>query len=285
MEYFVLNDIELCFKDILKRSLSNEPLVAKAELAAWEKRYNERKQNGATPPSKDADSTDNGNVDSKKNGKERHGSGKSNASNGDIVEEVSEEKAENGKKDATDQDKEGEENDEPMDTTETDNNLTTKEKDKEKLKMEKSRAIERAAIQAPQLNLQQIEAAIAKGGAGYDHEMINDLMAQTYAASVKWPRDSVLLVRLQHILEAVENNKWPVAENIILLDLAVDNGSETPVDGSRTPVAGSGTPAGNHARDTSTPLSEMSEVCKTLTIDTIDLSFFEKDYNLIYFIF
>ena len=48
-------------------------------------------------------------------------------------------------------------------------------------------------MKAPQLNLQQIEAAIAKGGqgAGYDQEMINDLMAQTYAASVRWPKDKV----------------------------------------------------------------------------------------------
>ena len=55
-------------------------------------------------------------------------------------------------------------------------------------------------MKAPQLNLQQIEAAIAKGGqgAGYDQEMINDLMAQTYAASVRWPKDKVNKDRCQN---------------------------------------------------------------------------------------
>ena len=261
----MLNDIELCFKDILKRSLSNEPLVSKEEFAAWQKRHQERKQNGATStPAKKSTTaeSDNGSeAGGKKNGKQRRESGKSAAShedgddaekNGDI-EEIEDDKKENGK----DSDEKDKEDEEPMDTTEndTDNNKVAKEKDKEKLKLEKARAVERAAIQAPQLNLQQIEAAIAKGGAGYDHEMINDLMAQTYAASVKWPRDSVLMVRLQHILEAVESGKWPVPENFVLLDQAVDNGTETPpADGSATPSA----PA--HARDTSTPLSETSEV-------------------------
>ncbi len=261
MEYFVLNDIELCFKDILKRSLSNEPLVSKDELDAWQKRHQESKQNGASStPTKNstAESDNNSEGDSKKNGKQRRASGKSIASheegddtekNGDIEDEN--DKKENGK-DSDEKDKE----DEPMDTSENDtDNKVAKEKDKEKLKLEKARAVERAAIQAPQLNLQQIEAAIAKGGAGYDHEMINDLMAQTYAASVKWPRDSVLMVRLQHILEAVESGKWPVPENFILLDQAVDNGTETPpADGSATPSA----PA--QTRDTSTPASETSEV-------------------------
>ena len=36
MEYYVLNDADLSFKDILKRSLSGEPLLDKKELEEWE---------------------------------------------------------------------------------------------------------------------------------------------------------------------------------------------------------------------------------------------------------
>ena len=62
-------------------------------------------------------------------------------------------------------------------------------------------------MKAPQLNLQQIEAAIAKGGqgAGYDQEMINDLMAQTYAASVRWPKDKVNNKIVDKIKEDIVN--------------------------------------------------------------------------------
>ena len=324
MEYFVLNDIELCFKDILKRSLSNEPLLSKEEFAAWEKRRQERKQNGADVEGSGGDDdvtamdTSESTEDSgkKKNGKKDAESthedegkdendvegdeSKKKKENGTTEDDDSTEKdsssgggtkKDGGGDDETEKDgkknEKGDDNDvEAMDTTEESSGRTRKtrasaaktqqqqalptpEKDRGKLKAEKARAVERAAIHAPQLNLQQIEAAIAKGGAGaagYDHEMINDLMAQTYAASVKWPCDKVLQVRLQHILEAVETGKWPVPENCILLDLVVaENGSgaDTPVDNSanntavNTPAV---TPGGNHARDTSTPLSEMSEV-------------------------
>lgn len=215
MEYYVLNDIELSFKDVLKRSLGGEPLVEQEELDQWEQRRRERRENGTHAPAT-AD-----------NGKEGSSDGKSDISEGD------EEKKENG----------GSEKPEPEQQKpkpETKQNL-------EKLKLEKARAVEKSSIQAPQLNLQQIEAAIAKGGGvGYDQEMINDLMAQTYAASVRWPKDRVLLVRLQHIVSAVEADKWPVPENFTLLEAAVaENGTDTPE------------PSTNN-RDTSTPLSEVS---------------------------
>merc|ERR1712088_271822 len=42
MEYYILNDIELSFKDVLKKSLSGEPLADKKSLEEWEKKRNEK---------------------------------------------------------------------------------------------------------------------------------------------------------------------------------------------------------------------------------------------------
>merc|ERR1719350_575075 len=135
-----------------------------------------------------------------------------------------------------------------METDSPDKSEAEKLIEKEKFLIEKAKAIERSAIVAPQLNLQQMEAAIAKGGSlGYDQEMINDLMAQTYAASVRWPKDSVLHVRLQHIVHCLETKEWPVPANFLMSEVAADSGPATPE------------PPQNN-RDTSTPLSEMSEL-------------------------
>merc|ERR1719350_702596 len=135
-----------------------------------------------------------------------------------------------------------------METDSPDKSEAEKLIEKEKFLIEKAKAIERSAIVAPQLNLAQMEAAIAKGGGlGYDQEMINDLMAQTYAASVRWPKDSVLHVRLQHIVTCLETKEWPVPANFHISEVAADSSPPTPE------------PAQNN-RDTSTPLSEMSEL-------------------------
>ena len=120
--------------------------------------------------------------------------------------------------------------------------------EKEELAKAKAKAVERSSIVAPQLNLAQMEAAIAKGGSlGYDQEMINDLMAQTYAASVRWPKDSVLHVRLQHIVTCLETKEWPVPANFHISEVAADSSPPTPE------------PAQNN-RDTSTPLSEVRQL-------------------------
>ena len=42
MEYYVLNDVELSFKDVLKRSLAGENLVDKEEMESWERARKER---------------------------------------------------------------------------------------------------------------------------------------------------------------------------------------------------------------------------------------------------
>ena len=125
------------------------------------------------------------------------------------------------------------------------------------------------ATECPQILqiLEQMEAAIAKGGLGYDQvityfwkmslliinmlislqEMINDLMAQTYAASIKWPRDRVLHVRLQHIVSCVETGQWPVPPNAVI--------------GCSADVSDPGTPDPAQAnRDTTTPPSEVRTI-------------------------
>merc|ERR1719334_512386 len=72
-------------------------------------------------------------------------------------------------------------------------------------------------------------------------------MAQTYAASVRWPKDSVLHVRLHHIVHCAENKEWPVQPNFLISEVMATSGPATPE------------PPQNN-RDTSTPLSEMSEL-------------------------
>merc|ERR1719192_1424054 len=138
---------------------------------------------------------------------------------------------------------------EPMETdSEKKDKETEKSVDKEKILIDKAKALERSAIPAPQLNLQQMEAAIAKGGGlGYDTEMINDLMVQTYAASVRWPKDAVLQERLKHIVLCLEADSWPVPANYCI-------GEHVSLTDPATPD-----PAQN-TRDTGTPLSEMSEL-------------------------
>ena len=43
MEYYVLNDMELSFKDILKRCLEGKPLSNPKELEEWEAKREERR--------------------------------------------------------------------------------------------------------------------------------------------------------------------------------------------------------------------------------------------------
>ena len=244
MEYYVLNDIELSFKDVLKRSLGGEPLVDKKLMAEWEEKHKARKQNGAVENMEEGEDEEDEQADKKKKPEAEQ--------NGD--EDTEDKKKENGEPEKMDVNENGEEEGEEAEKPAV---AVVKPVDTEKLRLEKARAVEKASILAPQLNLQQIEAAIAKGGGmGYDQEMINDLMAQTYAASVRWPKDAVLMVRLQHIVAALEADKWPVAENVSLLESVVENGNS----GSETPeVQANNNANAAAARDTSTPLSEVTK--------------------------
>jgi hypothetical protein len=237
MEYFILNDVDLSFKDILKRSLSGEPLLDKKELEEWEQQRAARRNDAAGGDVEKATK-----AAAKKKKAKKGGGRRTEEDNDSHHEEENGEAMEVGG---------GEEEDEELSCR----SLTDKPS-----AAEKAKAVERAAILAPQLNLQQIEAAIAKGGGGgYDQDMINDLMAQTYAASVRWPKDRVLHVRLKHIVTAVEEGRWPVAaHSLLLLEQAEDSGAATPEPAGAN---------GNHgaARDTSTPLSEV-RICRCLCL-------------------
>jgi hypothetical protein len=241
LEYYVLNDADLSFKDILKRSLSGEPLLDKKELEEWEE---SRRKHAAAKGDEEKKTTTTKSSKSKKK-KSRKG-GRGRIDNGE-----SEHEEENG-----------EEEEEPMEEGEEDEEvaatLSRPAAAVEKPSAaEKAKAVERAAILAPQLNLQQIEAAIAKGGGagGYDQDMINELMAQTYAASVRWPRDKVLHVRLRHIVACLEEEggRWPVPPHSLLLEQTGDSGTATP----EPAAAGANGNSHGIARDTSTPLSEV----------------------------
>ena len=233
MEYYVLNDMELSFKDVLKRCLEAKPLTNQKDLEEWEAKREERQKNKANTngEAKNGDSKDD---KGKKKERKRTESGKSIEGEAEAEAETSDlDDHENGEM-------------EPMETEESPKKSEKdKEKEKEKLLADKNKALERSSIPAPQLNLQQMEQAIAKGGGlGYDQDMINDLMVQTYAASVKWPKDAVLQERLKHIVSCLETERWPVPANYCISEHVVLSDPATPEPAQNT-------------RDTSTPLSEV----------------------------
>ena len=52
----------------------------------------------------------------------------------------------------------------------------------------------------------------------YDMEVMNELMAQTYAAAIRWPKDKILEIRLLHVMSCVEHGVWPVPDDYALGD-------------------------------------------------------------------
>ena len=92
---------------------------------------------------------------------------------------------------------------------------------------------------------------MAKGGIIYDMDMMNDLMAQTYASAVKWPKDQILAIRIEHIVKCVQEGKFANSANYSLGEILAElqDNDNSPFD-SKSPDS--------NLRDSSTPLSESS---------------------------
>eukprot|EP00095_Tigriopus_kingsejongensis_P007073 maker-scaffold912_size81766-snap-gene-0.16 protein:Tk07073 transcript:maker-scaffold912_size81766-snap-gene-0.16-mRNA-1 annotation:"hypothetical protein DAPPUDRAFT_319863" len=104
------------------------------------------------------------------------------------------------------------------------------------------------SIAPPHISVHQMEQ-MAKGGLLYDMDMMNELMAQTYAATIKWPKDKILEVRLTHIMTCVETGKWPVPDDYALGEhLPIEDDTPIPPVIPEVP------------RDTHTPMSEVSDL-------------------------
>ena len=201
MDYYVLNDPELSFKDILKRHLCNEPLLDKKAAKDYEKAREKLK--------------------------------------------AKEDKAEESEKDEEEKDNE---KDEPKD-----NNEEKKDEEKEQSKAKKKRRVS-VSVAQPQITLQQMEQ-MAKGGIIYDMDMMNDLMAQTYASAVKWPKDQILAIRVEHIVKCVTTGKFPLNSGYSLGEILAElqDTDNVPFD-SKNPES--------TLRDSSTPASESSDLSR-----------------------
>lgn len=88
------------------------------------------------------------------------------------------------------------------------------------------------------------------------------LIAHSYQNPIKWPRDHAILVRLQHIIHAVEYKEWPVSSNF-----SAYNANSLPVHGLDLDISARNTPEVASKRDSSTPMS-MSEGSEVITITT-----------------
>jgi hypothetical protein len=110
------------------------------------------------------------------------------------------------------------------------------------------------SIPPPQISMQQMEQ-MAKGGMIYDMEVMNELMAQTYAAAIMWPKDKILEIRLLHIMSAAKYGVWPVPDDYPL----GDHVEEEVVEAAAEESSPAETPNPTPARDTSTPMSEVSD--------------------------
>ena len=57
--------------------------------------------------------------------------------------------------------------------------------------------------------------------------MMNDLMAQTYASAVKWPKDQILAIRIGHIVKCIQDGKYPVEQGHSLGEILAE--LQTPI--------------------------------------------------------
>ena len=113
------------------------------------------------------------------------------------------------------------------------------------------------SIDPPQISLQQMEQ-MARGGV-YDMDMMTDLMQQTYAAAIKWPKDRILTIRLEHIMEAVETDKWPVSKDFSYAEaagLTIDEAPAAAEGVTSTPLRDATTPAMSEVSEVSNPYED-----------------------------
>ncbi len=151
MDYYILNDPELSFKDILQRFLCKESLLDKKAAKEYEKARDKIK-----------------------------------------AELKSSKESEESKDEAKDANEESKESKTPEKA--------------EKAKKKARRAS--VSIAPPQITYQQMEQ-MAKGGIPYDMDMMYDLVAQTHASQVEWPKDQILAIRLEHIVKCVLIGQFP----------------------------------------------------------------------------
>ncbi len=352
MEYYVLNDPELCFKDILKRHLGGEDLVDRKELEAFQKRKKRGQKKSVTIEENSVDvvendkgdttaeeeqaevkkkddeaeapeavSTENIDTDEKKEEVEEKPKKKEKkkreekkpAPPEEIVKEtrsrrkstkdateatklaieaskMAKAEAAKSKEKKTEVEKEkpkekddadnkaggNKANEKDAEAEGSDTNSKVKEETAEAEKPEDSssklvkeeckdesastpvevtappRRKVSVSIPPPQISIQQMEQ-MAKGGMIYDMEVMNDLMAQTYASAIRWPKDKILEIRLSHVIACVESGEWTVGSDYPLGDHLLDEEVEEEVMAMATTTGG-------QRDDTSTPMSESSEL-------------------------
>ena len=193
MDYYVLNDAELSFKDILKRHLCNETLLDKKAAAEYEKARTKAKNDQNLAKKFDFEEEDDEEMESvelkkiNKKIKERKLNKKNNKNNKDNQDDKDPENNDNKKeeKEVEDEDMDdankNDENDEDnkKDDSKTDeNNAKNNDKDSSSPATEKSASKNTSpekkgkrsasvSISPPQITLQQMEQ-MAKGGVIYD---------------------------------------------------------------------------------------------------------------------
>ena len=194
MDYYVLNDAELSFKDILKRHLCNETLLDKKAAAEYEKARTKAKNDQNLAKKFDFEEEDDEEMESvelkkiNKKIKERKLNKKNNKNNKDNQDDKDPENNDNKKeeKEVEDEDMDdankNDENDEDnkKDDSKTDENnaknndkdsstspATEKSASKNTSPEKKGKRSASVSISPPQITLQQMEQ-MAKGGVIYD---------------------------------------------------------------------------------------------------------------------
>jgi chromodomain-helicase-DNA-binding protein 7 len=179
MDYYVLNDAELSFKDILKRHLCNEALLDKKAAAEYEKARTKAKNDITLATKFDFEEEDDEleNVDLKKIKsplKAGRSKGQINKTNDD-QDNNDKKEVEDHQEDVTDENNDDKKADQDSKDEKTRENKdssspTTVEKSTSKTSSPEKKGIKRSAsvsISPPQITLQQMEQ-MAKGGIIYD---------------------------------------------------------------------------------------------------------------------